>query len=124
MFRPVMFWNRARCVSTSIGASTSGLVVAAASPGASAIGPAEDDVPAIFSSAAVAEGARRLNDSRSRTQPNRNVFIRWGVIWPVNPAMTARSEEHTSELQSPMYLVCRLLLEKKKKNNKTAKYRI
>src|SRR5437762_8516611 len=28
-----------------------------------------------------------------------------------------RSEEHTSELQSPMYLVCRLLLEKKKKIN-------
>src|SRR5437764_11466008 len=27
---------------------------------------------------------------------------------------TRRSEEHTSELQSPMYLVCRLLLEKKK----------
>src|SRR5437879_13131615 len=27
---------------------------------------------------------------------------------------TGRSEEHTSELQSPMYLVCRLLLEKKK----------
>src|SRR5437879_5061934 len=32
------------------------------------------------------------------------------VSWLVN----ARSEEHTSELQSPMYLVCRLLLEKKK----------
>src|SRR5437879_8365410 len=30
-----------------------------------------------------------------------------------------RSEEHTSELQSPMYLVCRLLLEKK--NNKNEK---
>src|SRR5437879_7330349 len=29
--------------------------------------------------------------------------------------IVARSEEHTSELQSPMYLVCRLLLEKKKK---------
>src|SRR5437763_16650714 len=28
-----------------------------------------------------------------------------------------RSEEHTSELQSPMYLVCRLLLEKKNKIN-------
>src|SRR5437762_10331993 len=28
-------------------------------------------------------------------------------------AHTYRSEEHTSELQSPMYLVCRLLLEKK-----------
>src|SRR3712207_7216015 len=29
---------------------------------------------------------------------------------------TPRSEEHTSELQSRQYLVCRLLLEKKKKN--------
>src|SRR4051794_41268459 len=29
----------------------------------------------------------------------------------------ARSEEHTSELQSPVHLVCRLLLEKKKKSN-------
>src|SRR2546425_7164359 len=31
----------------------------------------------------------------------------------------ARSEEHTSELQSLAYLVCRLLLEKKKKHNQT-----
>src|SRR5256885_6770220 len=31
-------------------------------------------------------------------------------------ALTARSEEHTSELQSPCNLVCRLLLEKKKKH--------
>src|SRR2546430_4959364 len=31
-----------------------------------------------------------------------------------------RSEEHTSELQSQSNLVCRLLLEKKKKNNKIA----
>src|SRR3712207_7312407 len=30
------------------------------------------------------------------------------------PAAVARSEEHTSELQSRQYLVCRLLLEKKK----------
>src|SRR3712207_7509239 len=30
-----------------------------------------------------------------------------------------RSEEHTSELQSRQYLVCRLLLEKKKMNNST-----
>src|SRR5437879_9273236 len=34
-----------------------------------------------------------------------------------------RSEEHTSELQSPMYLVCRLLLEKKK-NTETKQRRI
>src|SRR5690348_18352571 len=31
-------------------------------------------------------------------------------------AHAVRSEEHTSELQSPVHLVCRLLLEKKKKN--------
>src|SRR2546426_8732347 len=39
----------------------------------------------------------------------------WGVTfcecWPPSPV---RSEEHTSELQSPCNLVCRLLLEKKK----------
>src|SRR5438876_8428019 len=36
---------------------------------------------------------------------------------PPHPAPPARSrsEEHTSELQSPVHLVCRLLLEKKKK---------
>src|ERR1039458_6676342 len=38
---------------------------------------------------------------------------RWTVIgWPM---LTSRSEEHTSELQSLRHLVCRLLLEKKKK---------
>src|SRR3989454_2719404 len=36
--------------------------------------------------------------------------------WP-RPCRRARSEEHTSELQSPCNLVCRLLLEKKKKKN-------
>src|SRR5437762_7132531 len=35
-----------------------------------------------------------------------------------------RSEEHTSELQSPMYLVCRLLLEKKKDTDSTAAGRV
>src|SRR2546426_6427812 len=35
----------------------------------------------------------------------------------VRTAKELRSEEHTSELQSPCNLVCRLLLEKKKKNN-------
>src|SRR5437879_11194979 len=36
------------------------------------------------------------------------------------PPRPRRSEEHTSELQSPMYLVCRLLLEKKKRHEHTA----
>src|SRR5437867_10503703 len=35
------------------------------------------------------------------------------------PVMLRRSEEHTSELQSPYDLVCRLLLEKKKTNHTT-----
>src|SRR2546426_8188193 len=35
---------------------------------------------------------------------------------------TVRSEEHTSELQSPCNLVCRLLLEKKKKKRSTVRH--
>src|SRR3712207_8870935 len=39
-----------------------------------------------------------------------------GSGWsPLSWACTVRSEEHTSELQSRQYLVCRLLLEKKKR---------
>src|SRR2546426_3865457 len=41
---------------------------------------------------------------------------------PPESALAARSEEHTSELQSPCNLVCRLLLEKKKKHNPHTKY--
>src|SRR3712207_7004835 len=43
---------------------------------------------------------------------------RLAPAWPAGPpssTSTRRSEEHTSELQSRQYLVCRLLLEKKKK---------
>src|SRR2546426_5528127 len=38
---------------------------------------------------------------------------------PDDRGAVGRSEEHTSELQSPCNLVCRLLLEKKKKQNTT-----
>src|SRR5256885_11635309 len=51
------------------------------------------------------------------------------VLWPGQTSLQAggqragkkveRSEEHTSELQSPCNLVCRLLLEKKKKKHNT-----
>src|SRR3712207_7262762 len=44
------------------------------------------------------------------------------TLAPPSPSGTRRSEEHTSELQSRQYLVCRLLLEKKKKLNNTYKY--
>src|SRR3989441_7042423 len=42
------------------------------------------------------------------------ITLRFTPAAPLSPA-TERSEEHTSELQSLAYLVCRLLLEKKKK---------
>src|SRR5258708_27850222 len=38
--------------------------------------------------------------------------------------MGSRSEEHTSELQSPDHLVCRLLLEKKKKNTQNRQHTV
>src|SRR5690348_834716 len=42
----------------------------------------------------------------------------FGTLTAAAPGSTyLRSEEHTSELQSPVHLVCRLLLEKKKKKN-------
>src|SRR3712207_8131331 len=42
----------------------------------------------------------------------------FGLTPEERTALLPRSEEHTSELQSRQYLVCRLLLEKKKKNIK------
>src|SRR5437764_10590443 len=47
------------------------------------------------------------------------------IFTPASGAkISMRSEEHTSELQSPMYLVCRLLLEKKKKKKKQNIYKL
>src|SRR5437879_7186192 len=54
-------------------------------------------------------GGNSRNIRRPDLVPGVNPLIQNGGL--------ARSEEHTSELQSPMYLVCRLLLEKKKKQN-------
>src|SRR3712207_7245004 len=49
-----------------------------------------------------------------------SAVISWDAISEaksVRASATLRSEEHTSELQSRQYLVCRLLLEKKKKSS-------
>src|SRR5258708_18601388 len=59
-------------------------------------------------------------------RPLRSCWLRDGrgfrvPLWPIHPRLASftaargRSEEHTSELQSPDHLVCRLLLEKKNK---------
>src|SRR3712207_9064152 len=46
------------------------------------------------------------------------MWLATACAWPLGTkAMMQRSEEHTSELQSRQYLVCRLLLEKKKKQH-------
>src|SRR3712207_7624621 len=61
--------------------------------------------------ARVAIGCTRASYSRcSGASPRR---LR-ACEMPLLPATLTRSEEHTSELQSRQYLVCRLLLEKKK----------
>src|SRR3712207_7686976 len=44
------------------------------------------------------------------------------ITSPDSKATSSRSEEHTSELQSRQYLVCRLLLEKKKKTTPRTHY--
>src|SRR5260370_7244410 len=52
-----------------------------------------------------------------RSARNRRCSGSGGWAWPLANAPACRSEEHTSELQSHLNLVCRLLLEKKKKNH-------
>src|SRR5258708_19499523 len=53
---------------------------------------------------------------RKRADPADPDGGRWHIF---AGAINRRSEEHTSELQSPDHLVCRLLLEKKKKPQQT-----
>src|SRR5437762_11373839 len=55
---------------------------------------------------------RAVEDQRTTNRTKVHEGRRVGVIR--RHSLELRSEEHTSELQSPMYLVCRLLLEKKK----------
>src|SRR5437879_11528061 len=50
------------------------------------------------------------------------VYDAWHTVKAFADGDATRSEEHTSELQSPMYLVCRLLLEKKKNNDDSKRF--
>src|SRR5947199_5689843 len=60
--------------------------------------------------ASPSRGATALGSARHRS-----------IMWRADPRAVARSEEHTSELQSLRHLVCRLLLEKKKKHQNKIK---
>src|SRR5437762_7587293 len=65
--------------------------------------------PRAYAARILPASGSRVVASRSAARPNPSVRKSLSM---------RRSEEHTSELQSPMYLVCRLLLEKKKKKKK------
>src|SRR3712207_7143831 len=59
-----------------------------------------------------------VRERRDRTRAKFRQLLQDGKLEDreVEVEVTQRSEEHTSELQSRQYLVCRLLLEKKKTN--------
>src|SRR2546425_6289096 len=88
----------------------------------------------LFRSASALRGIRRSRVKKTTSLRLTSIlsargFLRpWASRWYSGAASARatpsrrrkwRSEEHTSELQSLAYLVCRLLLEKKKKKNKT-----
>src|SRR2546425_7409192 len=78
----------------------------------------------------------RSVSSGAKKDPRKERVITVGTIMPVRKDLDVRlmntadiqpyqrSEEHTSELQSLAYLVCRLLLEKKKKKNTSTTFRL
>src|SRR5256885_10460813 len=70
---------------------------------------------------ALAGGARRAAAHRRRRQQRRGPGGQHRLDVQVQ---VRRSEEHTSELQSPCNLVCRLLLEKKKKRTTCTNIRV
>src|SRR3989449_7216133 len=57
----------------------------------------------------------KITGLRVKTHANLGAYL--STFAPLIPSYLYRSEEHTSELQSRLHLVCRLLLEKKKKNH-------
>src|SRR5699024_12174068 len=61
-------------------------------------------------------GAESAQQPRKQPGGEKRFLPDEGLVLPVCGLAGVRSEEHTSELQSRFDLVCRLLLEKKKKN--------
>src|SRR5258708_31689431 len=67
------------------------------------------------SAASILQSLVQLCDQYKQVELSKQFKARFERVAPMAQAI-ARSEEHTSELQSPDHLVCRLLLEKKKKH--------
>src|SRR6266487_6335310 len=64
---------------------------------------------------AAGELARLAGVSPATASAHLARLLNGGLVKMIKQGRHRRSEEHTSELQSPVHLVCRLLLEKKKK---------
>src|SRR2546426_7738989 len=64
-------------------------------------------------------GVMEKRDPTRTSRTDDQIFLPVSLEIDPRDTRTERSEEHTSELQSPCNLVCRLLLEKKKKNHYT-----
>src|SRR2546425_2189273 len=77
---------------------------------------ASREIRKIPSSLVCSPGGMRTNDAHHRAIPISGVTAKISYPNRMSSSVwaTCRSEEHTSELQSLAYLVCRLLLEKKK----------
>src|SRR5947209_4347732 len=111
-----------RRVSSIVSASCSGFW---AKPGATTVGTitgaatsmtAEKATSRIRSALSTLDATRQASSSRSRARYPAKTGMNADASAPATRSpKIARSEEHTSELQSRQYLVCRLLLEKKKK---------
>src|SRR2546422_2848966 len=73
--------------------------------------------------AATAASARRIGEQVERGPGLAHVLVyeEPATLKKLDRLLASRSEEHTSELQSRLHLVCRLLLEKKKKKEKSGR---
>src|SRR5687767_15655881 len=66
----------------------------------------------------IPSGSSRQRRTSGRRSLSGSFVMRAAICWTPIIYANERSEEHTSELQSLAYLVCRLLLEKKNKKKK------
>src|SRR5690625_3850983 len=80
-------------------------------------------IPKTYEPNVLTEATVDMSDVKNKLQASTAILIdsraKDRYLGKVEPLYKKRSEEHTSELQSRGHLVCRLLLEKKKKKNKT-----
>src|SRR5690606_41025551 len=91
-------------------------IVASSRSAASSRAASGNDTIDISSTITISWGRRFVRSRRKRLRPQVHPNRRW-MVWGLtcSTVEATRSEEHTSELQSRENLVCRLLLEKKKK---------